>query len=89
MHKSFTNDRLVRDASGKPIGRVVLAEPYQEGARVPVSLLTVPKGPGKALRGIDYYIDGVAYKIQADLPDIRVTEYSNRWVVNSFFLVRV
>ena len=88
-YKSFENDRLVRASNGRPIGRVVLAEPYQEGARVPVSLLTVPKGPGVALRGVDYYIDGVAYRIQADLPAIRVTEYSNKWVVNSFFLERV
>jgi len=85
----FEKDGLVRNAQGRPVGRVVLAEPYVKGENLKVAMLMVPKGQNVRLRGSMFYVDGIPYKVPADLPDVKVTEYANRWVADTFVMEKV
>jgi len=85
----FEKDGLVRNAQGIPLGRVVLAEPYVKGEDIKVATLTVPKSQNGSLLGSTYYVDGLPYKLPADLPEVKITRYRNRWVADTFVLERV
>ena len=87
MLKTFKTDHLVRDAAGKPLGRVVLAGDYTEGADIAVALMDIPRVKVEHAMGQTYYIDGHAYRLPKDLPKIRFTPQDSRLTINNFFLM--
>lgn len=87
--KRFRIDRLVRDERGKPLGRVVLAGEYEDGANIPVAFLTVPRSFSASLKGVSIYVDGMVYKIPDDLPKHKITTSVMSHMVNNFYLERV
>ncbi len=85
--KTFKTDRLVRDATGRPLGRLVLADPYVEGRNIRVAVLDVPRVAPELAKQQTFYIDGHPYKLPPNLPEIRFTPVDNRLKINNFYLM--
>jgi len=86
--KTFKTDRLVRDASGRPLGRLVLAADYVEGQNIVVALMDIPRVKEELAKSQVYYVDGLAYRVPGNLPSIKFTAKDNRLIINNFFLMR-
>ena len=89
LPKTFVTDHLVRDVSGRPTGRIVLASDYEEGKDIAVAVMDVSATDKKALAGMVFYIDGNQYKVPEDLPDLRFTKTSGKLLINNFYLRKV
>ena len=85
-HKVFDRDRVVRDASWKPVGRIILAKPYVEGEPVAVTLLKVPRSLCSGVLGKTFYLDGVAYRVPIKLDPVKVGGNVLEHFVNNFYL---
>lgn len=86
MFKTFSRDFIVRDEDYKPIGRVVLAKPYEEGKVVYAALLKVPKVVLAKLEGQILYIDGTRYKVPEDVKAIKISHTARETIINSICL---
>lgn len=91
--KTFKYDRLVRNAKGVPIGRLVLAydNEYEQGQdSIKVLLLRVPivNVTGK-IEDFKFYVDGYLYEIPKNVPSFRINKRDNEWVVASFLAKKV
>lgn len=86
--KFFNKDRILRDKSGRPIGRAVLASNYVIGANIPIAVLTVPKAFFRSLKSVVFYVDKVPYKIPDDLPKSKLSHTIDKIMVNNFYLER-
>jgi hypothetical protein len=86
--KIFKFDRIVRDSEGKPFGRVILAEQYQEDEDIKVTLMTIPKEFTKYVKGLVVFIDEIPYIIPEDLHELKIGGDPLRWLINSFILKR-
>ncbi len=88
--KTFVRDRIARNSKGVPTARVVLVGDYVEASTIPVAVLELlGQVTRKAVKSEVFYIDGVKYKMPADLPDLKITEVRGRLMVNSFYLTKV
>ncbi len=87
--KYFKQDRIVRDAVGKPIGRVVLPGDFKMGTSIAVAILTVPKALQVPLVGTKFYVDGEPYQVPEDLPKVKFTTTIDKLMVSNFFLDKV
>ncbi|MDC1299917.1 hypothetical protein N8Z24_00260, partial [bacterium] len=88
----FERDSIVRNAGGKPFGRVVLPEDfeYSEGIdSLPVLILKIPKVLCESPFAETFYIDGYKYTIPRDVPSFRLNLRGQDWIVASFYLRRV
>lgn len=89
MFKTFRMDHIVRDVAGKPLGRAVLAQDYEEGCDIGVAVMDVPRASVEFARRQVFYIDGVGYKISESTPEIKFTFVTNRLKINNFILKKV
>ena len=90
--KTFRHDRLVRNAKGEPLGRIVLAfdNDYEQGQdNIKVLLLRVPlvNLTGK-IEDFKFYVDGYLYEIPKNIPSFRINKRDNEFVVSSFLAKR-
>ena len=86
--KTFKHDHAVRDPAGRPIGRVILAgskEP-EIGKPFPVALLLIPVTYTKNILSFVFYLDGVAYRVPANTPKIRINVIGGQHKVNHVVL---
>lgn len=89
LFKTFLMDRLARDFSGKPLGRVVLAGNYVEGSNIAVAILEIFGNSKRIIRGEFLFIDGVKYMVPKDLPDSKINTNNGKLMVNNFYLTKV
>lgn len=86
--KTFKHDHAVRDPAGRPIGRIILSggtEP-EIGKPFPVALLLVPVTYTKNILSFVFYLDGVAYRVPASTPKIRISLANGQHKVNHVVL---
>jgi hypothetical protein len=88
--KTFEKDHIIRDETGKPLGRLVMRndEDYEEGQDIQVAVLKVPVAFKETILGSEVYVDGYRYKIPDEIPKFRVNQRTNDWVASSFLLCR-
>jgi len=87
--KYFNKDRILRDKSGRPIGRAVLAMEFTVGANIPIAVLTVPRAFFKHLKNVVFYVDEMPYKIPNDLSTSKLSYTVDKIMANNFYLERV
>jgi len=85
-HKFFERDRLVRDKNMKPLGRVILAQPYKEGENIAVTLLRVPRSLCEKVLGAVFYIDEQPYRVPVEVDPVKVGGNKMEHLVNNFYL---
>lgn len=86
--KTFNTDRLLRDLSGIPIGRVSLIGEYKLESKIPIAVMEVFNKNNVRAIG-NFYIDGKPYKVQDDINPVRFTNINGKIYVNNFYLVEV
>jgi len=87
--KFFSRDRLLRNSKGIPIGRVILAEDYKEGADLKVLLLEVPRQFYTSVLGVEVFVDGVKYKIPENIHPIRLGGDKLKHLINNIVIKKV
>lgn len=86
MPEFFKYDRYVRDESGRPLGKVVLASEFVPGKPIACTLLRLPKQFGAKVAGKVFTIDGVRYRVPEDLPALKITKSGGDFLINNFYL---
>jgi hypothetical protein len=84
-YKSFAKDFLIRAMDGKPLGRIVLAKDYVEGADIAVAVLKVPLSILATLSGQRVWVDGNEYEIPV-LPELKISKSTLDTFANHFYL---
>ena len=87
--KTFAMDRLLRNEQGLAAGRVVLAKDYEPDHDIAIAVLEVFKGIPATVKNSIFYVDGIKYKVPADLPDVKITVSRGKLLLNNFYLVKV
>lgn len=87
----FEHDKLLRNAEGVPIGRVVLTEKGfdPESEMLAIAVLKAPKVFFNGILGKTVWVDNIEYVIPRDLHPLKVGGTSTDYLVNSFFLERL
>ena len=86
--KTFKHDHAVRDPAGRPIGRIIFAggvEP-EIGKPLQVALLIIPAAYTRNVLSFVFYLDGVAYRVPADTPKIKISFADGQHKVNHVVL---
>lgn len=85
---TFAQDHVLRDSTGKPLGRVVLAamSPYRRGERIAAVILTVSSVQVRNVKQCVFYADGLPYKVPADTPKQKISSTGSLFRVNNFYL---
>lgn len=90
---TFVVDRIVRNKDRRPLGRCVFKAKfnYTKGMdEIPIALCEFPKIYVKDPRGMVFYIDEIAYRIQDNLNDVRVNKSDpTKVIVNNFSFIKV
>lgn len=86
IFETFGLDRLLRNSSGVPIGRVVLIGDFKPGPKIQVAVMEVFDSNNIKAIG-EFYVNGKPYIVPSDLPDVRFSIYKNKVMVNNFYLV--
>ncbi len=88
---TFIVDRLIRTEQGMPIGRIVLFDDndFELGKPVKISILKVPVQFNLQIIGLEFYIDGVKYRIPEDLPEVKCNKNNADWFVSSTIIYPV
>lgn len=86
MIKTFALDKMLRDSSGKPIARVILAKDYVPGEEIYVFSLEHPRQFFESAKGKSVYVDGEEYKVQDEIHPVKVSTGKIRGVVNNIIL---
>jgi len=86
LPKTFSQDHVLRDRNGSPLGRAILVEDdlYREGKPFRVALLLVPVHRTKKAQALDYYVDGIRYRIPPGVPDLKIRQSEGMHRVNNF-----
>ena len=84
----FQKDHVLRDVEDRPIARAVLKEGYvfTAGAPFQVVLLMVSMRYTRNPLSVNYYVDGVPYRIPKSISPIRVSVSRGVHNINSFVM---
>ena len=82
----FKRDRIIRNKSGKPLGRIILAKEYIPETKIAITLMEIPRSFTDNPQTEIFYIDELPYKIQEDLHPIRIRKTKLKYLVNNFYL---
>jgi hypothetical protein len=83
---TFITDRLVRNADGIPICKIVLAGKYEKGEDIKVAVMEPLRVGVESLFDLEMYVDEARYMLDRDLPKTKITKYGGRIRVNNFIL---
>ena len=89
---TFIRDHLVRDKKGLPLGRVVLVNDadYTKGVdSLFVALLECPVARVTTPLKAHFYIDGVPYALQENIPSVRISRMKEKFYINNVYLEKV